>query len=174
MQHKIKQWLVIKVEEFKNNLTPEMTKGIKGFELCAFLIGLEGWRRGLTLKYYVDIHKYSDIRTQGKKFIGRNYSLASKNKIHYFNQSRGDLVNNEAVRIAQSKQKTKNYLNKKGVITLPSIEFRKKDPDDVIIKKAHDIGYPVIVKPTYGSLSRGVVLNIQNEQQLKKALTKVR
>src|SRR5699024_9228697 len=45
---------------------------------------------------------------------------------------------------------------------------------DVIIKKAHDIGYPVIVKPTYGSLSRGVVLNIQNEQQLKKALTKVR
>jgi len=160
--------------EITNNVTPEMTKGIKGFQLCAFLIGLEGWRRGLTLKYYVDIHRYSDIRTQGKKLVGRNYSLASKDKTHYFNQSRGDLVNNEAVRIAQSKQETKEYLIKKGVATLPSIEFRKKDSDDTIIQKAHEIGYPVIVKPTYGTLSKGVVLNIQNEQQLVSALKKVR
>jgi len=96
-----------RVHKHQNDLTPEMTKGIKGFQLCAYLIGLEGWRRGLTLKYYVDIHRYSDIRTQGKKLIGRNYSLASKDKIHYFNQSRCDLVNNDTVQIAQSKQKTK-------------------------------------------------------------------
>jgi len=160
--------------QYPQTLTPKMVDGITGFRLCAYLMGLEGWRRGLVLKYYGDINKYSKIRTQGKKIIGRNYSLESENEIHYFNQSRGDIVSNEAVRVAQNKQTTKEYLNKYGVYTLPSKEFTKHDTDEEIIKATHEIVYPVIVKPTYGTLSKGVVLNIKNEYELADALNYVR
>ena len=160
--------------QFPNTLTPKMVEGIKGFNLCTFLIGLEGWRRGLSLKYYSDIHQYSDIHTQGKKLMGRNYSLELKDKIHYFNQSRGDMVSNDAVRIAQSKQKTKDYLEKGNVNILPSKEFDKTHSDEDIIKLAREIGYPVIIKPTYGSLSKGVMLNLKNDSELTDALKYVR
>lgn len=160
--------------EINMDITPSMTKGITGFNLCAFLIGLEGWRRGLTLTYYSDINEYSPIKTQGKGLIGRSYSLSSQDKTHYFNQSRGDLVSNEAVKIAQSKQKTKEALKANGVSVLPSIEFKSNDTNETIIEKAKDIEFPVIIKPTYGSLSKGVMLNIKNETELSESLMHVR
>ncbi|MGP4072268.1 ATP-binding protein [Piscibacillus sp. B03] len=155
-------------------VTSKMVEGITGFNLCAFLIGLEGWRRGLKLNYYVDIHQYSDIRTQGKKLIGRNYSFSSKDRTHYFNQSRGDKVCNEAVRIAQSKQLTKQYLKESGANILDSLQFDKSVTNDEIIEKSKTLGYPLIVKPTYGTLSKGVVINIKNDEELKEALKRVR
>ncbi|MBT2599380.1 acylphosphatase [Oceanobacillus sp. ISL-74] len=162
--------------QYPIEVTNLMTKGIKGFNLCAFLIGLEGWRRGLKLKYYGDINEYSDIRVQGrsKKLIGRSYSLESTDKIHYFNQSRGDKVSNDTVKIVQSKQKTKEFLKKSNVPILESIEFRKSNSNEEVIEAANQIGYPVIIKPTYGSLSRGVSLNIKNDDELAKALSHVR
>ncbi|GAB3058644.1 acylphosphatase [Virgibacillus ainsalahensis] len=160
--------------QFPNILTPKMTEGIKSFNLCTFLIGLEGWRRGLTLTYYGDINQYSDIHTQGKKIMGRNYSLTSDDKIHYFNQSRGDRVSNEAVKVAQSKQKTKDCLIKHKIPLMPSLEFDRSHTDEDIIKEGRQIGFPIIIKPTYGSLSKGVMLNIQNETELAKSLKYVR
>lgn len=152
----------------------KMLKDIKGFNLCAFLVGLEGWRRGLELTYYVDIHRNSNIHTQGKRLVGRNYSIANGEKIHYFNQSRGDMVDNETVKITNNKQKTKHYLEKAGISLLTGKEFEKEDSNEDIIKEAESIGYPVIIKPTNGSLSKGVILNIKNANELKDALVRVR
>lgn len=160
--------------QFPDSLTPNMVKGIKGFNLCAFLMGIEGWRRGLTLKYYADINQHSNIHTQGKKRIGKNYSLESNDKIHYFNQSRGDIVSNRAVKIANNKSLTKDYLQKSGISLMPSIEFNKHTTDEKIVGEAKKIGFPIVIKPVHGSLSRGVIINLKNESELKNALVHVR
>lgn len=157
-----------------NEFNTKIVKGIKGFSLCSFLIGLEGWRRGLTLKYYGEINQYSNIYTKGRKPFGRSYSLESKSKIHYFNQSRGDLVSNEAVKIAESKHKTKEYLKRHNIPVMPSMEFTENVSDQEIIQRVKEFGFPVIIKPTYGTLSRGVVLNIKNDTKLEESLTLVR
>ncbi|WP_188454991.1 acylphosphatase [Virgibacillus oceani] len=160
--------------KFPQPFTPKMVKGIKGFSMCSFLIGLEGWRRGLKLKYYGDIHQYSDIITKSRKPFGRSYSFEYKDKIHYFNQSRGDLVSNEAVTIAQSKQKTKKHLERHSIPVLPSIEFTREHTDEEIVMMSQQIGFPLIIKPTYGTLSKGVVLNIDSESELAASLKHVR
>src|SRR5699024_7576020 len=53
-------------------------------------------------------------------------------------------------------------------------EFDKTHSDEDIIKLAREIGYPVIIKPTYGSLSKGVMLNLKNDSELTDALKYVR
>ena len=162
------------MNRFPDNLTPNMVEGINSFNLCVFLMGLEGWRRGLELTFYHDMNEYTEMRTQRKSRFGRSYSLKSKDKIHYFYQSRGDKVSNKAVKIAQSKQLTKEYLKKDKVSTLPSIQFTSSHTNNDIISQVDEIGFPLIIKPTYGTLSKGVILNIKNKNELALALEEVR
>ena len=37
-----------------------------------------------------------------------------------------------------------------------------------VLKEGEEIGYPLVMKPRYGSKGKGVILNIKNEQQLVK------
>lgn len=162
------------MKNFPDNLTPKMVEGIEGFNLCVYLMGLEGWRRGLDLTFYHDMNEYTTMRTQRKSRFGRSYSLRNKEKIHYFYQSRGDKVSNKAVKVAQSKQLTKKYLKKGNVATLPSIQFKGSHSNEDIINKVGKLGFPLIIKPTFGTLSKGVVLNIKDENELSIALETVR
>ena len=36
------------------HLNHDVVKDISGFKLCSYLVALEGWRRGLELKWYKD------------------------------------------------------------------------------------------------------------------------
>jgi len=162
------------MENFPENLTPAMVDGISNFNLCVFLMGLEGWRRGLELALYHNMNEYTTMRTQKKSRFGRSYSLKNGDKIHYFYQSRGDKISNTAVKIAQSKQLTKRYLKQGRIATLPSIQFNSSHTDEDIINKASNIEYPIILKPTYGTLSKGVILNIKSKDEFRAALRQVR
>lgn len=43
-----------------------------------------------------------------------------------------------------------------------------------LLKRAEEIGYPVVIKPRYGNQGNGVVVNIQDEKELMNAYKKVR
>ncbi|MEF3330102.1 hypothetical protein [Oceanobacillus oncorhynchi] len=40
--------------EFLPNMNQDVVENVKGLRLCAYLIAIEGWRRGLKLTWYKD------------------------------------------------------------------------------------------------------------------------
>lgn len=157
------------------HLTNEMLKGARKTKLCAYSVALEGWRRGLKLKWYTrDSEKFNDMITFGVNPPGRLFSLSSEIRTHYFFRTRGDLVTNEAVEIGSNKDETKIWLSRKGVPVPEGIEFDEYKTDEEIIESAKTLGYPLVLKPTNASLGKGVITNIRNANALKKSLKYVR
>ncbi|UOE93822.1 acylphosphatase [Alkalihalobacillus sp. LMS39] len=157
------------------HLTNEIVVGARKTKLCAYSVALEGWRRGLTLKWYtIDSEKFDDMITFGVNPPGRLYSLSSKERTHYFFRTRGDKVTKEAVEIGADKDETKYWLSKAGVPVPEGEKFTEEDTDESILQYAATIIFPVVLKPTNGSLGNGVVTNIKDLQALKKALVYVR
>ncbi|GGA64756.1 acylphosphatase [Ornithinibacillus halotolerans] len=143
--------------------------------LDSFAIALEGWRRGLKLKWYTkDSEYFQDMIIFGVNPPGRLYSLSSDERTHYFFRSRGDKVPNSAVEIGSEKDDTKIWLEKAGVPVPRGKGFDEDATDDEIIEFSRTIPYPQVLKPTNASLGNGVVTNIRNEAEFRKALHYVR
>lgn len=157
------------------HLTKEVLTGARKTKLCAYAVALEGWRRGLTLTWYSkDSNKFDHMTTFGTNPPGRIFSLSSKDQTHYFFRTRGDKVTKEAVAIGSDKEDTKEWLSKAGVRTPVGKKFTEKVSDEYIIKMSSSIEFPLVLKPTNGSMGNGVVTNIMNEDDLRKALIYVR
>lgn len=159
---------------FPDWITKQMIRGARGFNLDAYLMALEGWRRGLTLTWYLDPSEVTNLKIIGFNPLGKSFSLKNNEtgKEHHFYRSRGDLVANEAVDLVHDKFKTKQLLLDNGVSTPKGFKFYKNEEIDNVIKKFkdEDFDYPVVVKPIFGSLGKGVITNIQNETELFAAL----
>lgn len=155
------------------NLTHAVVAGITGFKLCTYLVALEGWRRGLTLKWYKDETDLCKFNTLNSSTHGKFFSLSSDHNIHYFFRSRGDKVSNEALAIGRDKEKTKDLLRKEGVPVPLGKVFDIANQKDMI-KYAESIDFPVIIKPLKGSMGRGVYTNINNKGQLIDTLENAR
>src|SRR5690625_4034367 len=114
-------------DNFPNWLTKQMIRGARGFNLDAYVMALEGWRRGLTLTWYYDAEEVTDMKIIGFNPLGKSFSLFSEDtkKTHYFYRSRGDKVTNEAVDIVHDKHLAKSYFNKAEVQTANRINFQK-------------------------------------------------
>ena len=161
--------------EWLPHLTNEVVADARGWNLDAYAIALEGWRRGLTLKWHAKgSDKFSEMKTWFVDTPGRLFSLSSEEKIHYFFRTRGDKVTNKAVEIGSDKEQTKQRLIKAGIPTPVGKQFKEDVSDEEIINDVLESGFPVVLKPTDGSFGRGVITNINNEQELKDALTHVR
>ena len=157
------------------HLTSDIVSGVRKTKLCAYAVALEGWRRGLKLKWYtIDSDKFQDMITFGVNPPGRLFSLSTEDRTHYFFRTRGDKVTNEAVEIGSDKEDTKTWLGKAGVPVPEGREFPEEAPDEEIVEYGASIGFPVVIKPTNGSLGNGVITNIKNETALKKAIVYVR
>ncbi|MDE5415820.1 acylphosphatase [Alkalihalobacterium chitinilyticum] len=157
------------------HLTNEMVVSARKTKLCAYAVAIEGWRRGLTLKWYtIDSGKFDNMITFGVNPPGRLFSLSSKERTHYFFRTRGDKVSNEAVEVGADKDETKIYLSKAGVPVPQGDKFGADATDEEIIKYTNSLEYPVVLKPTNGSLGNGVITNIKGEKTLRKALAYVR
>ncbi|WP_080872500.1 acylphosphatase [Oceanobacillus timonensis] len=157
--------------ELLPDLTKTVVKDITGFQLCSYAVALEGWRRGLELKWYKDETSVCKLHRLNSTTHGKFFSLSDGEKVHYFLRSRGDKVVNKTVRICQNKEKTKSYMRKNNV-PVPSGEALESDED--IINYANEVGYPVIIKPLNGSMGVGVYTNIADEESLKSILKEVR
>src|SRR5699024_7070090 len=139
------------------------------------VVALEGWRRGLTLKWHVkDSEKFKEMKTWFVDKPGKLFSLSSSEKTHYFFRTRGDKVTNEAVEMGMDKEITKQKLMEANIPTPIGKEFPESASDEEIIAYANELGYPVVIKPTDGSFGRGVVTNITTEEELVHQLTYIR
>lgn len=155
-------------------LSNKEVAGARGFNLCAYLVALEGWRRGLKLKWYYNLSTVSDLKIIGFNPIGKAFSLTSNNKTHYFYRSRGDKVANEAVTICSNKETTKEILSQSNIPVPVGKEFESDTIDEKIVGYAEEIGYPVVLKPSEGSLGKGVYTNLGSADELKTALQYLR
>src|SRR5699024_11136411 len=101
--------IVMEKTEFKwlPHLENSIPESAKGYAMSFYAIALEGWRRGLNLK-----------------FINRNriksqliFELSSELNSYTFTVSRGELVTKEALHICRNKFETKKHLQKANVST---------------------------------------------------------
>ncbi|MED3646445.1 acylphosphatase [Halalkalibacterium halodurans] len=160
--------------EHSTDIAKRIVRGVRGFNLCAYLVALEGWRRGLTLKWYYNTPSNAELKAIGFNPIGKMFSLSSDERTHFFFRSRGDKVHNEAVDMGTNKEQTKKYLEKEGVPCPEGKRFKEEVADEEIIQYARKLGYPLVIKPTFGSLGKGVVTNINTDEGFKKNLRYVR
>lgn len=154
--------------ELMSHLPKEVVGDITGFKLDAYLVALEGWRRGLSLKWYKDETRFCKLARKNGSISGRFFSLSSDQKTHYFLSSRGDKVANKSVYIAQDKEETKRIVQDKGVPVTKGKTLNVND--DSVFDYAQEIGFPVVIKPAKGSMGRGVYTNIKTPESLKNAI----
>lgn len=152
-------------------LSKKVVEGITGFQLCSYLVALEGWRRGLELKWYKDESNLCKLHRMNSSTHGKFFSLSNGDNTHYFFRSRGDKVANKSVSICQNKEETKSLLEQ-GNVPIPVGKTLEADED--IITYANEIGYPVIIKPLSGSMGKGVYTNISSENELANILKELR
>lgn len=154
--------------ELMPHLPKDVVGEISGFKLDAYLVALEGWRRGLKLKWYKDETSFCKLARKNGSISGRFFSLSSDKQTHFFLSSRGDGVANKSVYIAQDKEETKRIIEEKGV---PVTKGKTLNIDDeYIFDYADELGFPVVIKPAKGSMGRGVYTNIKTSESLKNAL----
>ncbi|MFD1020150.1 acylphosphatase [Thalassobacillus hwangdonensis] len=156
-------------------LTNDIVKNARKTRLDAFAVALEGWRRGLKLKWYTkDSEYYKDMIIFGVNPPGRLFSLSSDQQTHFFFRTRGDIVANEAVEVASEKDDTKVVLENAGVPVPKGKGFEPDATDEEIIAFSKTLDYPLVLKPTNASLGNGVVTNIRSDEQFLKAINYVR
>ncbi|MHC0552920.1 acylphosphatase [Salinicoccus sp. CNSTN-B1] len=151
-------------EIYPDWLDKEMARGVRRFNLDAFMLALEGWRRGLTLTFHEHGTKETNIRLIGFDPIGKLFSLASDDKTHFFYRSRGDMVSNEAVDIGTDKGRTKQYLEQAGVPVPEGFGFTDEDDAEAVAKRIFQNSGPFVLKPRFGSLGKGVATDIQSSE----------
>ena len=134
-------------------------------QISMYTIALEGWRRGLHLKFY---STFKDQKLHIK------YSLSNREKTHHFSGSGGDLITEKAFEICESKSETYRHLTKAGVPIPLGSKFNAEAADEDIIQYAKQIKFPLVLKPTNASSGKGVVSNIKNRAQLYDAIQYVR
>ncbi|WP_216829900.1 acylphosphatase [Alkalihalobacterium elongatum] len=135
--------------------------------LSMYTIALEGWRRGLTLKFYT-VYKNKNNKNKFR------YSLTYEGREHLFSHSLGDKISKEGIDICRNKELTRQTLANAGVDVPAGTSFPAEANDEEIIEYAKTIGFPLVIKPTNGSLGRGVFVNIQDMDTFNKNLEYIR
>lgn len=144
---------------------------VSGFELDALLIAMEGYRRGLTLKYYKEASDVPKIVTHKSKLSLRKliFSLSDGEKTHFFYRSRGDKVTEAMFNICHDKKKTIEKFKAAGVSIAESEAFHVRERDD-IKAYAEKIGFPVVIKPTEGTMGQAVFTNIMSQEEVDEII----
>ncbi|WP_029267426.1 acylphosphatase, partial [Virgibacillus alimentarius] len=151
-------------KEWLSHIESSIPEEARGYTVSMYSIALEGWRRGLKLKFINENRRKSELL----------YSLSSKEKEHKFVVSRGDLTSGKALKICRDKHLTKKYLKEADVSTPKGELFPKNISNKKIIKYANQLGFPLVLKPSNGTGGAGVIANIKNEKEFSGALNYVR
>lgn len=155
---------------YKENWLPHLENSIPSAarlnRTSLYTIALEGWRRGLSLKFktYLDAEKIQRIE----------YILTNGERTHIFNESSGDMNKEDSYFICDNKELTYKYLKKANVPIPKSMVFTREYSVADIVASGKKMNYPLVVKPTNGSGGHGVFVNISTDRQLKEAVFIVR
>lgn len=143
-----------------------LPEDIRGYKTCTYLVALEGWRRGLELKFH--IRKGIAIPPSVR------FSLSNGVRTHYFSVARGDKVSKEAISICSEKPETYKRLHENNIPIPEGKSFSATETDDTIINYAKTLDFPLVIKPTDGASGLGVITDIRSLEQFEEALKKVR
>ncbi|ALX49946.1 acylphosphatase [Lentibacillus amyloliquefaciens] len=159
------------MENYKNSWLPHLKdavpKAAQGKGTCMYTIALEGWRRGLELRF---------IKKKGSGLLRSvSFSLSDGKTKHVFSGSRGDYVSREAKEICRDKGLTNQYLEEADVSIPGGKLFEAGTALKSMISYAKRLGFPVVVKPSDSEGGGvGVKTNIKDEDELKEVLKKVK
>lgn len=148
------------LKSLENSVPPEAY----GYTVSMYSIALEGWRRGLVLKFI----------NKNRSKAQTVYTLSDGKNEHTFSVTRGDAVPREAIQICVNKDLTKEYLAKADVPVPEGNNFNENIKDEEMINYANKLGYPLVLKPSDGTGGNGVIANIKNENEFKEALSYVK
>jgi D-alanine-D-alanine ligase-like ATP-grasp enzyme/acylphosphatase len=148
------------------HLEGAVPKAGQGKRISTYTLALEGWRRGIRLRFYCVTDEENKLKLR--------YSLKYKEKEHHFALSMGDKVTDQAFDICDDKDLTKKYLEKADVPVPKGEKFSSDATDEEILEYANSLGYPLVLKPVSANGGKGVFANIQNEEYLKEAIPYVR
>ena len=143
----------------------------KGIGLCAFLVTLAAFQRGLKVTFHYERAtfdpRFARTRVQGHR--GEVFSISHGARTHAFSRTMGDRTEIERSAIAEDKHLTKVALRQAGVLV----------PDGVVVPPGQGAliqrfldrhhGRRFVVKPFDGSLARGVEADLGADEVLAAA-----
>ncbi len=148
--------------DFRDPVMRHAAMRAKGIGLCAFLVSLAAFQRGLGVTFHYerassDPH-FSEARMQGGR--GEIFSISDGVRSHTFSRTMGDRISGTANAVADDKHLTKSVLNRAGVRTPEGIVVERGQT--VLIERFLAL-HPekhFVVKPETGSLGEGVEADI--------------
>ncbi|SDO06704.1 hypothetical protein [Alkalicoccus daliensis] len=157
------------------HLPPEVTEQAGRQLLDSYLIALEGWRRGLGLRFHADDSPaFADIRAWFVHKPGKLFSLTHGSRTHYFYRSRGDKVGRNTVTQGTDKAAAKKILEAgkvpvpRGFIMQPSEDLK------VLHTRSETLEFPLVVKSANGSFGLSVVTGLTSIDELTKAFQQLK
>lgn len=147
-----------------DHIKTSIPKEAYGYPVSMYSVALEGWRRGLTLKFINNGFKVRAVT---------EFELSGFGESVKFKGVRPELVSREAILTCIYKERTKEQFLKANVKTPQGKMFNRED-NEKIVKYATELGFPLVLKPTNASGGRGVIANIKDEPSFKEALIYVR
>lgn len=122
------------------------------FELSTHLLAVEMHHRGADLHW---LRNAFVVATIG----GHRYA---------FNQTRCDLVAAPAIELAGRKDYARTLLRRAGVSVADGGSYRPTE-QDAALRRAHEIGWPVAVKPAGGKKGNGVTVGVADPEAFEAA-----
>lgn len=142
------------MSSWPSHFEAEVVREAFGTRLAGYTIALEGWRRGLQVRFF-------DSQL-------RKYELSDGHTRIRFDKTRPSLTTREAIGIEQNKYSTSSRLRSAGVPVPASwvMDPFNADAEEELLIRAGETGYPVVLKPLRGSMGRDVFTNISTPADL--------
>lgn len=134
----------------------------KGISLCAFLVTLAAFQRGLKVTFHYERAsfdpRFAKAKIQGHR--GELYSISNGTRAHTFLRTRGDLSDKVAGSIIEDKHLTKAVLSNSGIRTPKGIVLDKSQKSlvDSFIRQSGAERF--VIKPFNGSMGKDVYSDI--------------
>lgn len=150
---------------------PVLTKsGNDNIDLSAYGIALEGWRRGLKVRWHKNSSESSHF------LIGKNseiLSLSYKGRTHFFYKSAGDKISNEAIISTIDKEKMNNILIDNDFSTREMVILNNDITSNNVKVKIEEINGPVILFTNNKHMKTSNILIINDKSDIDETLFKI-
>lgn len=138
----------------------------KGISLCAFLMTLAAFQRGLKVTFHYERAsrdpRFGSAQMQGLR--GEIFTISDGNRSHIFSRTLGDLTDRAADAVAEDKHLTKAALKRAGLRTPDGIVVAKDQTALIAKFLAQSPGKRFVVKPIAGSLAKDVDADIAADE----------
>lgn len=130
-------------------LHEDMVKGVKGFNLDAYLIALEGWQRGLSLQWYLHPENITTMNIDLSESVGNIFKLTSDENTHYFVRSIGDKVDDRVYEFVKDANLVTKHLEHAQLLTINTKSFSSKFVDEKLLDYVETREYPQVKQSKY-------------------------